>query len=183
MKLNKAAKLRLFGRITKWSSDKIRFNRKAINDLISCDGEGGGGDIDPATIVGFDTLLAKASEQSTLPITYADFKQSGYLYTNKNLIEIIQDINNSPNSLLYGLIFSTVDSGEYGDFVLYMINVIKTNNYKYIQLNNQLFEIIGFDQIEYYNIYCDKMTIERIGGEEATISLKIGNCINPEISL
>ena len=39
MKLNKAAKLRLFGRITKWSSDKIRFNRKAINDLIGdCDG-------------------------------------------------------------------------------------------------------------------------------------------------
>lgn len=65
MKLNKAAKLRLFGRITKWSSDKIRFNRKAINDLIGdCDG-GSSSDANISDIHDLINRLCKYGKQDT----------------------------------------------------------------------------------------------------------------------
>lgn len=64
MKLNKAAKLRLFGRLTKWSSDKIRFNRKAINDLIGdCDGGGSSSDANISDIHDLINRLCKYNKQ------------------------------------------------------------------------------------------------------------------------
>lgn len=119
MKLDKAAKLRLFGRITKWSSDKIRFNRKAINDLIG-DCDGGGGSSSSADINDIHDLISrlckyckqdKYYEHGILDVIVdKDINVLDYL---NNLSIVTSDITNVSESSLKFVVTEFVSESSY----------------------------------------------------------------------
>lgn len=103
MQLSKNARMKLFQQTTGWSTDKMRANKKAVNDIVGCDyddggGGGGGSDINLETfIIDFDQFRSFSGETSVVP-------QEGIAWNEVIIRNHTQSI--IPNDTLYDLAIS-----------------------------------------------------------------------------